>query len=177
VSVAQQVEQDEINPPDGDVPGASPATRRVLAALYRDAIPYTLKLLPPEANTPESVAAACDCELPFIVLSAMFRGKATKKPYLLLHSAASPINEKLLGTTVGENLARADAESALRITGFPLEAIPPVALLNRVPIMMDSAVTRFARIWVPAGSADAMVSVPTLVLARAISARLIRLDA
>lgn len=176
VALAQQIDIEEDNPPDGCLPGASSSTQRVLATLYRDAIPYSFKLLPPEARTPEAMAEVCGCDLDLIVLCTLYRGKATKKPFLLLHSAASTLNEKLIGNIVGENLARADSEFVQRLLGYQIGAVPPLAHLNRVPVMMDGAVTRFARIWVPAGATNALVSVPTLVLARAISARIVHLD-
>lgn len=176
MAAVEKISSFESETSEGDVGNASPATRRVLAALYREAIPYTLKLLDAHVRTPEEIAEALDCDVDFIVLCTLFRGKATKKPFLLLHSAAMPINEKILGALVGENLARADADYVTRMTGYPPGSVPPIGIANRVPVMLDSSVMRFARVWVPAGSPGAIVSVPTMVIARAISARIVRLD-
>lgn len=163
-------------PTGADAADASPATRRVLDAMTRSGIPYSLKLLPDGAGTPEEVAEACGCDLDFIVHSAIFRGKATKKPFLLLHSAVTKVNDKHLGSIVGENLQRTDADFTLRLTGYPTGTVPPLAHLNRIAVMLDSSLTRFPRVWCPAGAANAIISVPTLVLARVISARIVRLE-
>lgn len=179
MSAAQEIDPLSNGPlPAGaDAADASPATRRVLEALTRYGIPYSLKLLPPGVQTSEEIAEACDCDVNFIVQSTIYRGKTTKKPFMLLSSAASKVSDKAIGIIVGENLQRADADFTFRLTGFPLGVVPPLAHNNRIPVMLDSSLTRFARIWCPAGSQEAIVSVPTLVLARAISARLVRLDA
>lgn len=147
-----------------------------MAALERNAVPAALKMLPPHIRSAEEIAEFCDCEINYIVLSTVFRGKTTKKPMMLLHSAASAVSEKLIGQLVGENLQRADAEFVLRLTGYPIGTTPPIGLLNRFPVMFDGSLMRFARIWCAAGAADAIVSVPTLVLVRAIAARVVRLE-
>lgn len=154
----------------------SATTRRVLDAMTRAALPYDLKMLPPEIRSDEEIAACCDCEINFIAKTTVMRGKTTKKPVLLIYSAASKLNEKQIGILVGENLQRADGDFVKRLTGYPIESVPPLAHLNRVPVLFDSALMRFARIWCPSGSPDAVCSVPTLVLARAISARVVPLD-
>lgn len=159
-----------------DAADASPATRRVLDTMTRSGIPYSLKLLAAAARSPEEIAEACKCDLDFIVQSTVFRGKTTKKPFLLLHSAVSKISDKHLGFIVGENLQRADPDFILRLTGYPIDTVPPLAHLNRIAVMLDGSLMRFARVWCPAGAANAVISVPTLVLARVISARIVRLE-
>ncbi len=179
MSAAQEVDplSNAPLPAGADAADAPPATQRVLEALTRYGIPFSLKLLPAPAQTPEDIAEACDCDVNFIVQSTVYRGKTTKKPFMLLYSAASKVSDKAIGIIVGENLQRADADFTLRLTGFNLGVVPPLAHSNRIPVMLDSSLTRFARIWCPAGAPEAIVSVPTLVLARAISARLVRLEA
>lgn len=178
MSTAQQI--DPLG--DGDFPAganaadAPAAVQRVLDAMERAAIPFTLKQLPAELTEPEDLAEACDCDPNFIVQSLLLRGKTTKRPFLLLHSAASKVSDKLLGTIVGENLQRADAEYALRLTGFPIQNVPPMPHLNRIPVMLDGSLMRFARVFCPVGAPGYLASVPTLVLARAVSARIIRLE-
>lgn len=159
-----------------DQPKPSAATRRVLEAMARVALPYELKRLPPQLQSDEEIAEFCDCDVNFLAKATILRGKTTKKPVLLIYSAASKLSEKQVGNLVGENLQRADADFVRRFTGYPIESVPPLAHLNRVPVLLDSALMRFARIWVPSGSPDAICSVPTLVLARAISARVVPLD-
>ncbi|MCA0399374.1 MAG: hypothetical protein LCH38_01005 [Proteobacteria bacterium] len=175
---AQQIDSlhDSEFPPGADPALAPAAVRRVLDAMTRAALPFTLKHLPPEATTTEEIAEACDCDVNFIVVPVLFRSKNTKKPFLLFHSGASQVNERFISQIVGENLHRADADFALRCAGYVNEAIPPMPHLNRIPVMLDTQLLRFARVWVPAGAPGYVASVPTMVMARAIAARIIRLD-
>ena len=159
-----------------DPASASVSTRRVLDMMTRTGVPFFLKLLPEGVHTPEQIAELCDCDLNFIVQSTVFRGKTTKKPFLMLSSSVTKLNDKVIGAMVGENLQRADADFVLRLTGYPMGAIPPLCHLNRIPVMLDGSLMRFPRVWCPAGATNAIVSIPTLVLARAISARVVHLD-
>jgi prolyl-tRNA editing enzyme YbaK/EbsC (Cys-tRNA(Pro) deacylase) len=178
VSLAQQIDPFNSGPvhAGADISEASPATRRVLDAMTRDGIPFSLKMLPEDVRTPEAIADACGCDIDVIAQSTILRGKATKKSFLLIYSPISKLNDRHLGTIVGENLQRADAEFTLRFSGYPIHSIPPMPHLNRMAVMLDSSLMRFARIWCPSGAPNAVISVPILVLARAISARIVRLE-
>ncbi len=157
-----------------DVASAPGIVRRVAEAMDRAAIPYTLKMLPRPMTAADEIAEACGCDVNFIVQAMLMRGKATKKNFLILHSAATRINDRVLGPMVGENLQRADADFTLRFTGYPMGCVPPLGHQNRVPVLMDIGLTRFARVLCPSGAPDALFSLPTLVLARAVSARIVQ---
>ena len=157
-------------------PIETPASVRAIAdALHRAAIPFTPRQLPGPAPSVDALAAYLGCETNHIVQPVLMRGKGTKKPFLVLQSAATRVNDRLLAQMVGENLQRTDADFTQRFTGFPSQHTPPVGLLNRVPVLMDINLTRYARVWCPSGTPDVIFSLPTLVLARAISARIVQL--
>ena len=163
--------------PAGADPAKAPAaTRRVLDTLTRAGVVFSLKLLPPKNYTSEELAALCGCELNFIVLNTVLRGKASKKPYLFMHSAATKINERAIGNLIGENLQRAEPEFAQRLTGYPVNAVPPVGHMTRTPVLIDGALMRIPRVWCSAGVSNAVVSVPTMILARALAARIVRVE-
>ena len=163
--------------PAGADPAKAPAaTRRVLETLTRAGVAFSLKLLPPKDYTPDDLAALCGCEVNFIVQNTVLRGKASKKPYLFMHSAATKINERAIGNLIGENLQRAEPEFAQKLTGYPVNAVPPVGHMNRTPVLFDGTLMRFPRIWCSAGVSNAIVSVPTMILARALAARIVRFE-
>ncbi|MBN8534107.1 MAG: hypothetical protein J0L51_08440 [Rhizobiales bacterium] len=156
-----------------DIPAAA---KRVVEMAMRDGIPYSLRRLPAANLPPEQIAESCGTELPLIARATLYRGLATKKPVMVLSSAATAVSERTLAHLVGEVLVKADPASTERVTGFSSEALPPIGLYSRLPIMMDEELARFGRIWCMAGAADLVMSVPTTVLARAIAARLVKLD-
>lgn len=156
-----------------DIPAAA---KRVVEMAMRDGIPYSLRRLPAADLTPEQIAESCGTELPLIGRATLYRGLATKKPVLVLSSAATSVSERTLAHLVGEVLVKSDPANTERLTGFPAEALPPLGLYARVPIMMDEELARFGRIWCIAGAPDLIMTVPTTILARAIAARMVKLD-
>ena len=159
--------------PEGEIPASA---RKVIDAATRLGIPFELRLMAASTRTAEEAAAACDTTVDRIVKSLVFKGKTTKKPVLILVSGKNRVNEKAMASLVGEVLERADAEFARKVTGYAIGGIPPLGLANRVPVLMDDSLIRFARVWCAAGTPNAVMQVPTLVLARAISARLVPME-
>lgn len=152
------------------------AIRRVIDTAMRAGIPYSLRRLPAEAVDPETIAASCGTEPGALMRCVLYRGKATKKPMLVLASAKTPVSERALAQLVGEVQEKADATTTERVTGFAPAGLPPFALTTRLPIVMDELLVRLGRIWCMAGSADLIMSVPTHVLTRAIAARIAKID-
>jgi prolyl-tRNA editing enzyme YbaK/EbsC (Cys-tRNA(Pro) deacylase) len=150
--------------------------RRVVDTAMRGGIPYSLRRLPPEAIDPETIAAACGTETTAIVRCMVFRGKTSRKPMLLLASAATNVSERALSQVVGEVIERVDAATTEKITGFAPAGLPPFSLAQRLPIIMDETLIDLGRIWCMAGSPDLIMSVPTRILTRAIAARIAKVD-
>jgi prolyl-tRNA editing enzyme YbaK/EbsC (Cys-tRNA(Pro) deacylase) len=111
-----------------------------------------------------------------VIRATLYRGLTTNKPVLVLASGATAVSERALALLVGEVLVKADPINTERVTGFAPEALPPIGLFARVPIMMDEELARFGRTWCMAGAPDLVMSVPTTILARAIAARMVKLD-
>ena len=154
----------------------SASVRRAVDLLLREGIPYSLRKLPGPNLPSEEIALACGTELQAIVRVLLYKGKTSKKPVLLLASATTVVNERLLAELVGEVLEKSDPAFALRITGYTQNAMPPAGHYTRVPIMLDDHITRLARFWCHAGEPDVMMSAPTMTLARAIAARVVRVS-
>ncbi|MCA3595370.1 MAG: hypothetical protein IOC59_09750 [Methylobacterium sp.] len=152
------------------------AVRRVIDTAMLAGIPYSLRRLPSKAVDPESIATACGTEPGALARGLVFRGKATRKPMLVLASATTNVDERALAQIVGEVLERVDAATTERITGFPPECLPPFSLARRLPIIMDQTLVELGRVWCMAGCPDLIMSVPTGILASAIAARIARID-
>lgn len=160
-------------PIPADIPAA---TKRVTDAATRAGLPFSLRIMPDSTHTAEDAANACGCEIDLIVKSLVFKGKTTKKPFLMLVSGKNRVNEKNIAAMVGEVVEKADADLVKRATGYTIGGVPPIGLANRLPVLMDETLMRFARVWCAAGTANTVMSVPTHVLARAVAARVIKVD-
>lgn len=175
MAIAQPIDSlsDADIPTGADVSLAPKPVQTVIEAMIRAGIPYSLLELPANARSVDEIAAFCGCDINFLARTVVMRGKTTKKPFMLMHSAASRVSEKHIGSLVGENLQHADADFVQRYTSFSADHVPPMPHINRLPVMIDDQLLRFARIFVPAGAPGYIISVPAMVLARSTSARVI----
>ena len=170
-------EEPELEPGDyGDVDKATGPSKRVIEIAMREELPFKFQIMDESTHTAEAAAAACKCSIDQIGKSIIFKGKATKKPYLFIVSGRNRVNEKAIAGMVGENLEKADADFVKRATGYAIGGVSPLGLANRMPIMMDEHLAQFGRIWIAAGTPNSVMSIPTMVLARTIAARLVKLD-
>lgn len=160
-----------------EIAEAPAAVRKTLDIFNRVGMPFIYRSVEASLANIDELVSALDCETHDLALTTIFRGKATRKPFLLIHSAAGAVSDKILSQIVGENIQRAEADLVQRFSGFQHDAVSPLGHLNRLPIIMDSGLTRFPRIWINLGASGCYASVPTLVLARTVSARIVRLTA
>jgi prolyl-tRNA editing enzyme YbaK/EbsC (Cys-tRNA(Pro) deacylase) len=71
------------------------------------------------------------------------------------------------------SLARAD--DVLRVTGYPVGAVPPFPLKSEVPAYMDPKVLDMDVVYCGGGDVDALLEVPTEELARVTGAEAVDL--
>lgn len=160
-------------PPRPD--GLPQVLTHVLDTADKLALPYHLKAVSLPAITLPALAAALDVEEDFITRTVVYIGQTTKKPMRLIISGRTRVNERALAALVGEVLHKATPAQAQRLTGYDDGVIPPIGLERRLPVILDEHLLRLPRIWCHAGVDSHVINVPTLVLARTISARVAKL--
>lgn len=160
----------------GDIENAPAASRPVIEAAKRMGLPFFFQVFDKPTGTAEEAAAACKCSVSQIAKAIVFKGKQTKKPLMFLVSGKNRVNEKLLSTIVGENIEKADADYVKRATGHSIGGVTPLALANRMPVMMDEELYNQPRVWIAGGTPNTVLSIPTMMLARTIAARIVKLD-
>ena len=128
-------------------------------------VQQTLKLLgfsdeivvfPDSTRTAIEAAQAVGCSVGQIVKSLVFRGAQSQKPVLALVSGANRVNEKRLGSLVGEEIEKADADFVRQHTGFAVGGVPPVAHVARLATFIDRDLLQYDEIWAAAGSPHAV---------------------
>jgi Cys-tRNA(Pro) deacylase len=94
-------------------------------------------------------AQALGVELGQIVKSVIFL--ADGEPVLVLMSGDMNVDTKKLKKLFSVKKVRmADAETVLKVTGYPVGAVPPVAHRHAIDTYLDESLNRFAKIY-PAG--------------------------
>lgn len=96
-------------------------------------------------------AGALGVELGQIVKSVVFL--ADGEPVLVLMSGDMNVDTKKLKNLLGVRKARiADAETVVKVTGYPVGAVPPVAHRQKISAYLDESLRRYPEIYPAAGT-------------------------
>ena len=123
---------------------------RVRAALEALALDCEVLTLPGSTRTAAEAAAAVGCSAGEIAKSLVFR--AGERAVVAIMSGDHRLDTGKLGTALGEDVSRADADFVRAATGFAIGGVPPLGHATPVPVFMDAGLFRFERIWAAAGS-------------------------
>lgn len=144
---------------------SDPATDPLPKSIHRvqnilDEHNLTLQLVEyPEGDlSAEEAADAIGCEPEQIAKSLVFRRMKSGKPILVIASETNRVNEKALKAVVGEKVERAEDEYAEEHTGYSVDGIPPVGLVESIETFIDEDLLTQELIWAAAGTPRAVFS-------------------
>ena len=109
-------------------------------------------IFPDSTRTAVEAAQAVGCQVGQIVKSLVFKGARSHQPVLALVSGANRVNEKRLGSLLGEEIEKADADFVRQHTGFAVGGVPPVGHVERLATFIDQDLLQYDEIWAAAGS-------------------------
>ena len=112
--------------------------------------------LPDSTRTAQDAANALGCKVAHIAKSLVFRGKESGKYYLIIASGVNRVDERKIGSAIGEEIEIADAKSVEKATGFAVGGIPPVGHKNVLPTYIDEDLLKYDDIWAAAGTPHAV---------------------
>jgi len=149
------------------------SARRVAAAAAALGLKIEVREMPQSTRTAADAAAACGCAVAQIVKSLIFRGAESNAPILLLVSGQNRVDERLVGKTIGEALARADATFVRAATGFAIGGIPPFGHASPIATYIDEHLLGFDVVWAAAGTPSTVFAVDPRALAAGTGAKTI----
>jgi prolyl-tRNA editing enzyme YbaK/EbsC (Cys-tRNA(Pro) deacylase) len=145
-----------------------PAVLRVLDAAARKGVTLDVTVFPDSTHTAEEAARAVGAELTQIVKSLVFvtaREDGELEPIICLVSGADRVDLERLAAVVGRrDIRRATAREADELTGFTIGGIPPIGHSQRVRVIMDPELGRYAVVWAAAGLPTAVFPVAPATL-------------
>ncbi|XVX18823.1 YbaK/EbsC family protein [Actinomycetota bacterium] len=134
---------------------AHPAVRRVTDTLRERGVQAEITVLPDAVRTAAAAAEALGITPAEIANSLVFQGvhhDGTEELILILSSGGHRVNEKSVRAILDlRTLAKADAESIREATGFAIGGVAPVGHLTPLRTFVDSALSRYPRVWAAAG--------------------------
>ncbi|MGD8503514.1 MAG: YbaK/EbsC family protein [Syntrophobacterales bacterium] len=121
-------------------------------------------------------AQALEVEVGQIVKSVIFL--ADGQPVLVLMSGDMNVDTKKLKKLLEVKKVRmADAETVLKVSGYPVGAVPPVAHRQAMPTYMDESLNRFSKIYPAGGTTKNMFATTFEELSRLSKAKIISVAA
>lgn len=103
-------------------------------------------------RTSAEAAAAIGCSVAEIAKSVVFRGTNSGRAVVVVASGDYRVNEAKVAMSLGETLARADAEFVRAATGYAIGGVAPVGLAQSVRLLLDEGLRRFDIVWAAAGT-------------------------
>lgn len=139
---------------------------RVIAAGAARGLVIEPVRFPSDTRTAEEAAAAVGCELGQIVKSLVF--DAGGRPVLFLVSGANRVDADKGARVAGvSKLARADAETARKASGYAIGATPPLGHASSLEVFMDEDLLSYEQVWAAAGRPDSVFPAEPRALATA----------
>lgn len=118
----------------------------------------TLKVVefPASTRTAADAAQAIGTTIGQIAKSVMFRATQSNRPVLVIASGVNRVDEKKVGSLIGEPIAKADAEFVRQKTGFVIGGVPPVGHIEPPITLIDEDLLQYEEIWAAAGTPNAV---------------------
>jgi prolyl-tRNA editing enzyme YbaK/EbsC (Cys-tRNA(Pro) deacylase) len=132
------------------------SARRVQAALAEAGFGFEVREFPASTRTAADAAAAIGCTVGQIAKSLLFRAKTSDRPVLVVTSGANRVDEKKVGSLLGEKIGRADADFVRERTGFAIGGVPPVGHREPPVVLVDEDLLGYDEIWAAAGTPNAV---------------------
>jgi prolyl-tRNA editing enzyme YbaK/EbsC (Cys-tRNA(Pro) deacylase) len=139
-----------------------------LAAFIAQAGIAAEPVIPPvETPTVPAAATALGVAPAQIIKSLLFL--VHDRPFLVITNGTAPVDRGVLARRFGvgkKQIKLADAETVLRITGYPVGGVPPFGHRTAVPVLLDRAVLAWEVIYGGGGDERTLLKIAPGELAR-----------
>jgi len=122
--------------------------------------------MPENTHTAEEAARALGTDLKHIAKSLLAHLSDGRFVLCILRGDQRLDRKKLCRAAGAKHMSLAKADDVLRVTGYPVGAVPPFPLKSEVPAYVDPGVLEVDVVYCGGGDVDALLEVPTEELAR-----------
>jgi prolyl-tRNA editing enzyme YbaK/EbsC (Cys-tRNA(Pro) deacylase) len=129
-----------------------------------------------ETPTVPAAAAALGVAMGQIIKSLLFLVR--EEPVLVIASGETRVDRGALAARFGvgkKQVRLAEADTVLRLTGYPVGGVPPFGHAARVPVLLDAAVQRWEAIYGGGGDDHTLLCITPAELLRVTAAEWIDL--
>ena len=122
--------------------------------------------MPENTHTAEEAARALGTDLKHIAKSLLAHLSDGRFVLCILRGDQRLDRKKLCRAAGAKHMSLAKADDVLRVTGYPVGAVPPFPLKSEVPAYIDPQVLEVDVVCCGGGDVDALLEVPTEELSR-----------
>lgn len=130
----------------------SKSLARVAHALERAGLEAVILEMAEGTRTAEDAARAAKCQIDQIAKSIIFREVASGELVLFITAGGNQVDPSRAEDLTGCALARADADTIRRVTGFAIGGVAPVGHLRPLRIWFDPRLLAFDLVYAAAGT-------------------------
>ena len=131
-----------------------PNAEHVQSAILARGVGCQVVELPDSTRSAADAAEAIGCTLGQIVKSLLFLAGADA--VLVLTSGTNRVSLEKLAALLGGPLARADADTVKRLTGFAIGGVAPIGAAQPLRVLIDRDLDRHQILWAAAGTPHAV---------------------
>jgi prolyl-tRNA editing enzyme YbaK/EbsC (Cys-tRNA(Pro) deacylase) len=124
--------------------------RRVQEELRRAGSQAEIVELTDSARTADEAAAAIGTSVAQIAKSLVFAGAGPA--VLVIASGRNRVSIDKVSEQIGSSIARADADTVRRVTGFPIGGVPPLGHATAMTVLIDADLVAFDEVWAAGGT-------------------------
>ena len=141
---------------------------RVSEYLSKSGAKYELREFGESTKNSALAAQVLGCSVAEIAKSIVFVGEKTA---VVIISGDKRVDGARLANVVGAKLRVAKADEVRDRTGFPIGGVPPFPHREGIAVLIDSSLTRFARVWAAAGTPNSVFGIDTVDLFRLLGSK------
>jgi len=127
--------------------------------------------MPENTHTAEEAARALGTDLAHIAKSLLAHLSDGRFVLCILRGDQRLDRKKVCRAAGAKHMSLAKADDVLRVTGYPVGAVPPFPLKSDLPAYIDPGVLEVDVVYCGGGDVDALLEVPTEELARVTRAK------
>jgi prolyl-tRNA editing enzyme YbaK/EbsC (Cys-tRNA(Pro) deacylase) len=147
-------------------PARHPTALRTAQLLREAGIDARVVEFEQATRTSAEAAAAIGCSVAEIAKSIVFRGQSSGQAVVVVASGENRVSEAKVTATLGESLARADADFVRDATGYAIGGVAPLGHARAVKLLLDEDLQRFETVWAAAGTPFSVFAITPGELAR-----------
>lgn len=133
-------------------PATHPTAMRIARLLADAGVDTEVVEFEQATRTSAEAAAAIGCSVAQIAKSVVFRGVDSGMAVVVVASGQNRVSEDKVSRSVGEGLARADAQFVRAATGYAIGGVAPIGYPGRVKLLLDQDLRRHETLWAAGGT-------------------------